>query len=74
MESCIHSQTNKMLGFSTGRPYAIENERGKSLVVDKYVMAAHGKAEREWPFIACSESAFTEVSVSYGPPLKFYTC
>lgn len=27
------------------------------------MVAAHGKAEREWPFIACSESNFTEVSV-----------
>lgn len=27
------------------------------------MIAAHGKAEREWPYIACSESNFTEVSV-----------
>ncbi|PSR97638.1 hypothetical protein BD289DRAFT_450767 [Coniella lustricola] len=47
-------------GFKSGRPYAIENERGKSIVVDLYVIAAHGKAEREWPFIACSESRFTD--------------
>lgn len=26
------------------------------------MIAAHGKAEREWPFIACSESNFNEVS------------
>lgn len=30
--------------------------------MDQYVIAAHGKAEREWPFIACSESNFTDVS------------
>lgn len=26
------------------------------------MVAAHGKAEKEWPYIACSESPFTEVS------------
>lgn len=61
--SAIDRQANSTPGFTTGRPYAIENERSKSLVVDKYVLAAHGKAEREWPFIACSESPFTDVSI-----------
>jgi hypothetical protein len=32
------------------------------MVVDLYVKAAHGKAQREWPFISCSDHRFTEVS------------
>jgi RNA polymerase-associated protein RTF1 len=28
--------------------------------VDLYVKAAHGKAQREWPFITCSDRGFTE--------------
>lgn len=31
------------------------------MVVDLYVKAAHGKAQREWPFISCSDRNFTEV-------------
>lgn len=46
--------------FATGKPYAMEKPNGQSFVTDQYVVAAHGKAEREWPFIACSESEFTE--------------
>lgn len=59
----LNEPTNMLSGFKTGRPYAIENENNKTFVVDQYVMAAHGKAEREWPFIACSESKFTDVSL-----------
>ncbi|KAG6359142.1 hypothetical protein INS49_012662 [Diaporthe citri] len=47
-------------GVTTGRPYAVENEQHKTIVTDQYVVAAHGKAEKEWPYIACSESPFTE--------------
>lgn len=60
--SC-RNHTNSFTGFKTGRPYAIENDRGKTFVTDQYVIAAHGKAEREWPFIACSEGDFTDVSI-----------
>jgi RNA polymerase-associated protein RTF1 len=28
--------------------------------VDSYIKAAHGKAQREWPFITCSDRGFTE--------------
>lgn len=31
------------------------------MVVDTYVKAAHGKAQRDWPFISCSNNKFTEV-------------
>jgi RNA polymerase-associated protein RTF1 len=37
------------------------NRQGKQIVVEGYIKAAHGKAQREWPFIACSDSPFTEV-------------
>ncbi|KAG8168387.1 hypothetical protein KVR01_001136 [Diaporthe batatas] len=47
-------------GVTTGRPYAVENEQHKTIVTDQYVVAAHGKAEKEWPYIACSESPFTD--------------
>jgi len=47
-------------GFTQGKPYAVEKENGQTFVTDQYLRAAHGKAEREWPFIMCSESPFTE--------------
>ncbi|KAK0616267.1 hypothetical protein B0T14DRAFT_243502 [Immersiella caudata] len=47
-------------GFNQGRPYAITDQTGNQMVVDLYVNAAHGKAQREWPFIMCSDSHFTE--------------
>ena len=39
----------------------MEKPNGQSFVTDQYVVAAHGKAQKEWPFIACSDSPFTEV-------------
>ncbi|KAK4133821.1 plus-3-domain-containing protein [Trichocladium antarcticum] len=47
-------------GFAQGRPYAIPDNSGHQMVVDLYVKAAHGKAQREWPFISCSDRHFTE--------------
>ncbi|KAL2126198.1 hypothetical protein VTI74DRAFT_1483 [Chaetomium olivicolor] len=47
-------------GFVQGRPYAIPDHSGHPMVVDLYVKAAHGKAQREWPFISCSDRNFTE--------------
>lgn len=44
------------------------NRQGKQIVVEGYVKAAHGKAQREWPFIACSDSPFAEV---LPPPTPF---
>ncbi|KAK4142075.1 uncharacterized protein C8A04DRAFT_13540 [Dichotomopilus funicola] len=46
--------------FTQGRPYAITDRGGHQIVVDLYVKAAHGKAQREWPFITCSDRGFTE--------------
>ncbi|KAK2625019.1 hypothetical protein QTJ16_005388 [Diplocarpon rosae] len=48
-------------GFVEDRPYAIENANGKLFKTTQYVRAAHGKSERNWPFISCSDSPFTEV-------------
>ncbi|KAJ6111901.1 hypothetical protein N7523_007962 [Penicillium sp. IBT 18751x] len=47
-------------GFTTGKPYAMEATNGRPFVTDQYAKMAHGKAVREFPFIACSDSAFTE--------------
>ncbi|KAK0708370.1 hypothetical protein B0H67DRAFT_590115 [Lasiosphaeris hirsuta] len=47
-------------GFTQGRAYAMPDQSGHQIVVDTYVKAAHGKAMREWPFIACSDRAFLE--------------
>ncbi|CAK7201666.1 RNA polymerase-associated protein rtf1 [Sporothrix eucalyptigena] len=47
-------------GFTKGKPYAISGPQGQMIVTDQYVLAAHGKAQREWPFLACSDSPFTE--------------
>ncbi|KAH7350812.1 hypothetical protein BKA65DRAFT_499052 [Rhexocercosporidium sp. MPI-PUGE-AT-0058] len=47
-------------GFVEDRPYAIESATGKHFKTTQYVRAAHGKAERNWPFISCSDSGFTE--------------
>lgn len=41
--------------------YAMPSSSGQPMVVESYVKAAHGKAVREWPFIMCSDSGFTEV-------------
>ncbi|KAA8647170.1 RNA polymerase-associated protein [Aspergillus tanneri] len=47
--------------FTEGRPYAMEGANGRSFLTNQYAVLAHGKAEREFPFIACSDSPFTEV-------------
>ncbi|KAF7167946.1 hypothetical protein CNMCM6106_003295 [Aspergillus hiratsukae] len=50
--------------FTEGRPYAMESPNGRSFVTNQYAVLAHGKAEREFPFIACSDSPFTEAEFS----------
>ena len=52
-----------MQGFVEDRPYAIETANGKHFKTTQYIRAAHGKAERNWPFITCSDSPFTEVCI-----------
>ncbi|EXV04429.1 Plus-3 domain protein [Metarhizium robertsii] len=48
-------------GFTTSRPYALTGPQGP-FVTDQYVKAAHGKAVKEFPFIAASSGKFTEVT------------
>ncbi|KAL2758245.1 hypothetical protein ACRALDRAFT_1061463, partial [Sodiomyces alcalophilus JCM 7366] len=49
----------KIKGFTVGKPYAM-NGPGGSFVTDQYVLAAHGKAEKPFAFIFCSDKPFTE--------------
>ncbi|KAJ5153287.1 uncharacterized protein N7482_009765 [Penicillium canariense] len=51
-------------GFSKGKPYAMEAKNGRPFVTDQYAKLAHGKAVREFPFIACSDSPITEAEYS----------
>ncbi|KAI1001522.1 hypothetical protein K3495_g6677 [Podosphaera aphanis] len=51
-------------GFAEDKPYAMENQNGKRFKTTQYLRAAHGTAERNWPFITCSDSPFTEAEWS----------
>lgn len=60
-----------LLGFAEGKPYAMEAPNGRNFITTQYAVLAHGKSEREFPFIACSDSSITEVffllnTISYG--------
>lgn len=46
--------------FTTGRPYALQGPNG-SFVTDQYAKCAHGKAIKEFPFIAASSGKFQDV-------------
>ncbi|KAL7799090.1 hypothetical protein V8C37DRAFT_366523 [Trichoderma ceciliae] len=46
-------------GFTTSRPYALNGPQG-SFVTDQYIKAAHGKAVKEFPFIAASGGQISE--------------
>lgn len=47
-------------GFTTGREYKMETgPTGRTFRTNQYAILAHGKAEKEWPFIACSDQMFT---------------
>lgn len=50
-------------GFTESRPYAINGPNG-SFVTDQYIKAAHGKAIKEFPFIATSSSKFTDAELN----------
>lgn len=45
----------------------MEGPNGRSFVTKQYAVLAHGKAEREFPFVACSDSAITEVCFIFLP-------
>lgn len=46
--------------FNEGRPYAMEGANGRTFITNQYAVVSHGKSEREFPFIACSDSTVTE--------------
>ena len=60
------------IGFTQGKPYAMEKANGQSFVTDQYVKASHGKAEREWPFLMCSDQPFTEVYQTAGHYISLF--
>ncbi|KAL6237654.1 hypothetical protein BDW75DRAFT_203303 [Aspergillus navahoensis] len=43
-----------------GKKYALEGANGRSFTTDQYAVLAHGKTTRAFPFVACSDSPFTE--------------
>ena len=47
-------------GFKSGKPYSLELPNGKTFTTDAYAIVAHGNAEKQWPFSACSDSKFTD--------------
>lgn len=47
-------------GFEKGQPYSMDSPNGRKLLVDNYIIAACGKAQKAWPFIQCSMSPITE--------------
>ncbi|EON67574.1 hypothetical protein W97_06942 [Coniosporium apollinis CBS 100218] len=53
----------RIKGFTVGKPYPMQGPNGKPFMTDQYVIAAHGPHEKEWPFVACSDSKFTEASL-----------
>ncbi|MCJ1396371.1 hypothetical protein MMC18_009261 [Xylographa bjoerkii] len=55
----LEQEAHTLLAFTEGKPYAIEGPNGKLFTTSQYVLVAVGKAEKEWPFIACSNSKFT---------------
>lgn len=55
----------RRVGFTTGRAYALTGPNG-SFVTDQYVKAAHGKAVKEFPFIAASGGKFQDVRLLKG--------
>lgn len=59
-------------GFKTGKAYAMEKKSGH-FVTDQYIVAAHGKAERDWPFFSCSDKPFTEVCYVIFPSPHFHS-
>ena len=46
-------------GFKDGKPYSMEDHRGKTFQTDQYAVVAQGSSEKPWPFHACSDGKFT---------------
>ncbi|KAI0189925.1 hypothetical protein EV127DRAFT_431013 [Xylaria flabelliformis] len=56
-------QMGVIKGFTQGRPYAMQKMNQQSFVTDQYARIAVGKTVKEYPFISCSDSAFSESDV-----------
>lgn len=56
----MRTTSDNPAGFEEGKPYALEKENGQTFVTTQYVVAAHGKAVRNWPFFTCSNSPITD--------------
>ncbi|KAI1430523.1 hypothetical protein GGR50DRAFT_684652 [Xylaria sp. CBS 124048] len=52
-------QMGVIKSFTEGRPYAMQ-KTNSSFVTNQYVRIAHGKTVREYPFLSCSDSRFSE--------------
>ncbi|KAI9833616.1 MAG: hypothetical protein M1819_003569 [Sarea resinae] len=52
-------------GFTSGKHYALEKGDGKRFVTDQYALCAFGKAEKNFPFIVCSNSRFSEKEFTF---------
>ncbi|KAI9758902.1 MAG: hypothetical protein M4579_002713 [Chaenotheca gracillima] len=50
----------KIKKFVEGKPYAMNPPEGRAFVTNQYVSVAHGKAERVYPFIFCSEGPISD--------------
>ena len=50
-----------LLEIKEGKKYALEGANGRTFTTDQYAVLAHGKTTRAFPFVACSDSPFTEV-------------
>jgi RNA polymerase-associated protein RTF1 len=50
-----------LIEIKEGKKYALEGANGRSFTTDQYAVLAHGKTTRAFPFVACSDSPFTEV-------------
>lgn len=46
-------------GFKDGKPYSMEDNRGKPFQTDQYAVVTQGTSEKPWPFHACSDGRFT---------------
>lgn len=46
-------------GLTKSKPYAMVAPNGQQFLTDKYILAAHGKAEKAWSFLETSMQRFT---------------
>jgi len=59
--------SNRMPGFSTGKPYVFEGKNGKRVATDQYVICQHGTVKKEYQFQFLSNQRFTDVSLCSRP-------